>query len=71
MLNLAAAGGNPIEVMDLGYALQARAVAALSRAPDTFEPGPQPVPDAINRTVGIALLKTLSVAEFGSEASFD
>jgi adenosylhomocysteinase len=71
MLNLAAAGGNPIEVMDLGYALQARAVAALSRAPDSFEPGPQPVPDAINRTVGIALLNTLSVAEFGSEASFD
>jgi adenosylhomocysteinase len=71
MLNLAAAGGNPIEVMDLGYALQAHALVALARGQDAFPPGPQPVPDAINRTVGIAFLRTLSTVSFESDASFD
>jgi adenosylhomocysteinase len=71
MLNLTAAAGNPIEVMDLGYAIQARVVAALSLAPEAFAPGPQPVPDEINRSVGIAFLRTLSVVELGPDAGFD
>ncbi|WP_308036542.1 hypothetical protein [Actinoplanes sp. DH11] len=49
MINLVAAGGNPIEAMDLGLTLQAASLAAV--ATGTAAPGVQPVPDAIDRDV--------------------
>ena len=63
MLNLTAASGNPIQVMDAGYSLQALSLRALAQAPGDFVPGPQPVPAAIDREVGLEMLKTLSVVE--------
>src|SRR5262249_60842558 len=53
MLNLSAATGNQIQVMDLGFALQAHSLRALSADPTRFAAGPQPVPaerDAVVRT---------------------
>ena len=60
MLNLTGATGNQIEVMDLGFALQAHSLRALARDPSAFAPGPQPVPRDIDETVGRAMLATLS-----------
>lgn len=68
MLNLTAAAGNQVQVMDLGFALQGHALRALALSPDDFAPGPQPVPDAINRRVGLDMLRTLSVVELSPEA---
>lgn len=68
MLNLTAAAGNPIQVMDVGYALQAHALRSLAVSPANFAPGPQPVPDAINRRVGLDFLRTLSVVDPDSHA---
>jgi adenosylhomocysteinase len=59
MLNLAAATGNQIQVMDLGFALQAHSLRELARDPDRFRPGPQPVPPAIDDTVARAMLAAL------------
>ena len=69
MLNLTAASGNPIQVMDAGYSLQALSLRALALAPGDFVPGPQPVPAAIDREVALHMLQTLSVVELGAEAS--
>ena len=44
MLNLTAATGNQIQVMDLGFALQAHSLRELARDPTGFADGPQPVP---------------------------
>jgi len=60
MLNLSAANGHPIEVMDLGFALQAHSIRALARDPAAFVHGAQPVPAAINRAIGAEMLRTLS-----------
>jgi adenosylhomocysteinase len=60
MLNLTGATGNQIQVMDLGFALQAHSLRALATGAGDFVPGPQPVPEAINRAVGTAMLATLS-----------
>ena len=53
MLNLSAATGNQIQVMDLGFALQARSLRALAADSVGFAAGPQPVPaefdDAVAR----------------------
>jgi adenosylhomocysteinase len=59
MLNLTAATGNQIQVMDLGFALQAHSLRELARDPDRFRPGPQPVPPAIDDTVARAMLAAL------------
>ena len=69
MLNLTAASGNPIQVMDAGYALQALSLRALALAPGDFVPGPQLVPSAIDREVALHMLQTLSVVELGADAS--
>jgi len=58
MLNLAGAGGNPIEAMDLGLSLQARSLELLATDPPEA-PGPQAVPDAINRRVARAMLQAM------------
>jgi adenosylhomocysteinase len=62
MLNLTGATGNQIQVMDLGFALQARSLRALARDVGSFAPGPQPVPREIDDAVGRAMLATLSAS---------
>lgn len=61
MVNLAVAGsrGNPIEVMDLGFALQALSLERLATAADQLAPGDQPVPDDINRTIAAHMLQAM------------
>lgn len=65
MLNLSAATGHQIQIMDLGFALQAHSLRALSRSPGEFEPGPQPVPPEIDRAIAAQALGTLSPVELG------
>jgi adenosylhomocysteinase len=60
MLNLTAATGNQIQVMDLGFALQAHSLRELARDPGRFEPGPQPVPTAVDDVVARGMLAALS-----------
>ncbi|HJS72918.1 MAG TPA: adenosylhomocysteinase [Vicinamibacteria bacterium] len=59
MLNLAAGGGNPVEVMDLGLSLQAASLARIARDPSTLAAGPQPVPADINQAVARQMLASL------------
>lgn len=63
MLNLTAAIGHQIEVMDLGFALQAHAMRLLSADPGAFAPGYQPVPDDVNRAIAEHGLRTMSTVE--------
>jgi adenosylhomocysteinase len=63
MLNLAAATGHQMQIMDLGFALQAYSLRELARGPEQFEPGYQPVPAEIDRAVARAALRTLSTIE--------
>jgi adenosylhomocysteinase len=63
MLNLSAATGHQIQIMDLGFALQAHSLRALASAPAEFAQGPQPVPDAINRQIAAEALRTLSAVD--------
>lgn len=46
-LNLSAGAGNPIEIMELGYALQLLSLEAVMKD-KTLSPGIQPLPDAVN-----------------------
>lgn len=62
MLNLAGGGGNPVETMDLGLALQVLSLRRVALAAGTLSPGPQPVPDDINREVAQAMVELLSNA---------
>ncbi|MDQ3671412.1 MAG: adenosylhomocysteinase, partial [Actinomycetota bacterium] len=66
MLNLAAANGHQIQIMDLGFALQAHSMRALALDPDAFAPGYNPVPPEIDRAVAEAALATLSTVELAS-----
>jgi adenosylhomocysteinase len=59
MLNLTAATGNQIQVMDLGFALQAHSLRALARDPARFALGPQPVPADIDDVVARGMLAAL------------
>lgn len=59
MINLTAAGGNPIQAMDLGLALQARSLAAIAAGEARFT-GAEPVPAAIDRTLAEALATLLA-----------
>lgn len=63
MLNLAAASGHQMQIMDLGFALQAHAMRELALRPERFSPGYQPVPREIDRAVAGAALRTLSSIE--------
>jgi len=63
MLNLTAATGNQIQVMDLGFALQAQSLRALARDPARFVNGPQPVPVEVDDAVARAMLASLSAAK--------
>jgi adenosylhomocysteinase len=60
MLNLAGGGGNPIETMDLGLALQTMSLARVARDAASLAAGPQPVPDDINREVARRMLEALT-----------
>jgi adenosylhomocysteinase len=60
MLNLAGGGGNPIETMDLGFALQAQSLAYLAAHHSDLPPGPQPVPAQINATLARWMVENLS-----------
>jgi S-adenosylhomocysteine hydrolase len=60
MLNLSAASGHQIQVMDLGFALQAHSMRLLATDPGRFRPGYQPVPQDVDRAVAAAALATLS-----------
>jgi len=60
MLNLTAATGNQIQVMDLGFALQAHSLRALALDPGRFKAGPQPVPTDVDDVVARAMLAALS-----------
>lgn len=60
MLNLAGGGGNPIETMDLGLALQAQSLAYLAAHYKKLPVGPQPVPGEINATVARWMVENLS-----------
>lgn len=60
MLNLAGGGGNPVETMDLGLALQAQSMLYLVRNHKELAPGPQPVPEEINLEVARAMVEVLS-----------
>jgi len=63
MLNLAAANGHQIQIMDLGFALQAHSLRALSLDPQSFAPGYNAVPEAVNRDVAEQALGTLSTVD--------
>lgn len=60
MLNLAGGGGNPIETMDLGLALQAQSLAYLAANYKDLPIGPQPVPGEINATIARWMVENLS-----------
>jgi len=60
MLNLAAGGGNPVETMDLGLALQVLSLRLIAQRARELPPGPQPVPMEINHQVARAMLSALS-----------
>jgi adenosylhomocysteinase len=62
MLNLTAASGNQIQVMDLGFALQAHSLRALVADPGRFVVGPQPVPPEIDDAVARGMLASLSAS---------
>lgn len=65
MLNLAAATGHQIQIMDLGFALQAHSMRLLASTPDRFVAGYQRVPADVDREVARAALGTLSTVELG------
>jgi len=65
MLNLAAATGHQMQIMDLGFALQAHALRELALRPERFSPGYQAVPPEIDRAVAAAGLRALSSVETG------
>lgn len=60
MLNLAGGGGNAIETMDIGFALQARSLAYLAERYRDLPLGPQPVPHAINIELAQWMVEALS-----------
>jgi adenosylhomocysteinase len=60
MLNLAGGGGNPIETMDLGLALQAQSLRRLAESHKLLPAGAQPVPHDINLSVARAMVEELS-----------
>lgn len=58
MINLTAAGGNPIQAMDLGLALQARSLAAIAAGEAAFTSA-EPVPASIDRVLAEGLVRLL------------
>ena len=63
MLNLTAANGHQIQIMDLGFALQAHSMRLLARDPSAFVPGYNAVPVEVDRAVAEGGLRALSTVE--------
>lgn len=63
MLNLAAASGHQIQIMDLGFALQAHSMRALALDSGCFAPGYNAVPTDVDSAVAREALTTLSSVE--------
>ena len=63
MLNLTAANGHQIQIMDLGFALQAHSLRLLAQDPSAFAAGYNPVPAAVDRAVAEGGLAALSTVE--------
>jgi len=68
MLNLAAATGHAIEVMDVGFALQGHSVHALATRLGDFVAGDQLVPHSIDLTIATDILQTMPAARWGAGA---
>lgn len=64
MLNLAAATGHPIEVMDVGFALQGYSVLRLATRLGEFVAGDQLVPRDIDVTIARDILRTMPAARW-------
>jgi adenosylhomocysteinase len=60
MLNLAGGGGNPVETMDLGLALQAQSLRYIAERYKELPHEPQPVPREINVEVARSMVEVLS-----------
>ena len=60
MLNLAGGGGNPVETMDLGLALQAQSLRHIAEHHSELAHEAQPVPREINLEVARSMVKLLS-----------
>ena len=60
MLNLAGGGGNPVETMDLGLALQAQSLRYIAERHKELPHEPQPVPREINIDVARSMVEVLS-----------
>lgn len=65
MFNLAGAmpKGNSIESMDVGFMLQAVSLERVATRANSLVPGPQPVPDDINRLIARRTLEILAASE--------
>ena len=61
LVNIAAADGHPVEIMDLTFAVQALAAHHLASHAADMVPGIQPIPEAIDDLVARAKLDSLGV----------
>jgi len=61
LVNIAAADGHPVEIMDLTFAVQALAAHHLANHAGDIAPGIQPIPEAIDDLVARAKLASLGV----------
>jgi adenosylhomocysteinase len=61
LVNIAAADGHPVEIMDLTFAVQALAAHHIANHAADLAPGIQPIPDAIDDLVARAKLAALGV----------
>jgi adenosylhomocysteinase len=66
MLNLTAATGHAIEVMDVGFALQGYSIEALATRLDDFVAGDQLVPHSIDVTIAEGILRTMPAARWSA-----
>jgi adenosylhomocysteinase len=61
LVNIAAADGHPVEIMDLTFAVQALCAHYVATRADELEPGLQPIPAEIDDTVARIKLASLGV----------
>jgi adenosylhomocysteinase len=61
LVNIAAADGHPVEIMDLTFAVQALAAHHLARNAESMQAGLQTIPDEIDEYVARTKLTTLGV----------
>jgi adenosylhomocysteinase len=61
LVNIAAADGHPVEIMDLTFAVQALAAHHIAKNAETMTPGLHPIPDEIDDLVARTKLATMGV----------